>query len=137
MIFISGSVIFCRILQKNKGYYYKKNHFVSVSSMVYRMKRNGAGLASICILATMVLVMLSSTTCLYFGVEDSIDTRYPNDININTSLSETTSVSYTHLPRLPSLIVNSVPYSTGIACLYAAWKYAASSGSSVLHIITW
>lgn len=87
MIFISGSVIFCRILQKNKGYYYKKNHFVSVSSMVYRMKRNGAGLASICILATMVLVMLSSTTCLYFGVEDSIDTRYPNDININTSLS--------------------------------------------------
>ena len=92
MIFISGSVIFCRILQKNKGYYYKKNHFVSVSSMVYRMKRNGAGLASICILATMVLVMLSSTTCLYFGVEDSIDTRYPNDININTSLSETKSL---------------------------------------------
>lgn len=92
MIFISGSVILCRILQKNKRYYYKKNHFVSVSSMVYRMKRNGAGLASICILATMVLVMLSSTTCLYFGVEDSINTRYPSDININTSLLETKSL---------------------------------------------
>ena len=56
------------------------------------MKRNGAGLASICILATMVLVMLSSTTCLYFGVEDSINTRYPSDININTSLLETKSL---------------------------------------------
>lgn len=58
MIFISGSVMLCRILQKNKRYYYRKNHFVSVSSMVYRMKRNGAGLASICVLSTMVLVMI-------------------------------------------------------------------------------
>ncbi len=65
--FISGSVVLCRALQKNKRYYYQKNHFISVSSMAYRMKRNGAGLASICILATMVLVMLSSTACLYFG----------------------------------------------------------------------
>lgn len=62
LIFISGSVVLCRALQKNKRYYYQKNHFISVSSMAYRMKRNGAGLASICILATMVLVMLSSTT---------------------------------------------------------------------------
>ena len=53
---IAGSVSFCRILQKNKKYYYKPSHFVSVSSMAYRMKRNGAGLASVCILATMVLV---------------------------------------------------------------------------------
>ena len=61
LIMIAGSVLFCRILQKKKNYYYKSNHFISVSSMVYRMKRNGAGLASICILATMVLVMISST----------------------------------------------------------------------------
>jgi putative ABC transport system permease protein len=78
LLFISGSVTFCRLLQKNKRYYYKPNHFVSVSSMVYRMKRNGAGLASICILLTMVLVMLSSTTTLYFGEEDAIKNRYPN-----------------------------------------------------------
>ena len=67
LVMISGSVLFCRILQKKKNYYYKPNHFVSVSSMVYRMKRNGAGLASICILATMVLVIMASTACLYFG----------------------------------------------------------------------
>ena len=62
LIFIAGSVMLCRALQKNKRYYYKPNHFVSVASMTYRMKRNGAGFASICILATMVLVMISSTS---------------------------------------------------------------------------
>ena len=82
LIFISGSVALCRALQKNKRYYYQKNHFISVSSMAYRMKRNGAGLASICILATMVLVMLSSTTCLYFGKEDALRTRYPTDLSV-------------------------------------------------------
>lgn len=82
MLFISGSVMFCRLLQKNKRYYYKKNHFVSVSSMVYRMKRNGAGLASICILSTMVLVMMMGAGSLYFGAEDSLHARYPKDITI-------------------------------------------------------
>lgn len=82
LIFISGSVAFCKILQKKKNYYYKTNHFVSVSSMSYRMKRNGAGLASICILCTMVLVMISSTVCLYLGKEDSLRERYPRHINV-------------------------------------------------------
>ena len=80
LLFVSGSVVLCRALQRNKRYYYKPNHFVSVSSMAYRMKRNGAGLASICILATMVLVMLCSTSCLYFGAEDSLNSRYPMDL---------------------------------------------------------
>lgn len=80
LLFISGSVLICRLLQKNKKYYYKANHFVSVSSMAYRMKRNGAGLASICILATMVLVMLASTSCLYIGTEESFYSRYPQNI---------------------------------------------------------
>ena len=89
LIMISGSVLFCRLLQKNKKYYYKSNHFVSVSSMVYRMKRNGAGLASICILATMVLVMISSTTSLYFSEEDALTSRYPREININFTTLDT------------------------------------------------
>lgn len=77
MLFMSGSVALCKLLQKNKKYYYKKQHFVSVSSMAYRMKRNGAGLASICILSTMVLVMISSSSSLYFGANDAINARYP------------------------------------------------------------
>ena len=82
LLFIAGSVVLCRLLQKKKSYYYQTKHFVSVSSMIYRMKRNGAGLASICILCTMVLVMLSSTVCLYFGSEDSIQARYPRNVNL-------------------------------------------------------
>ena len=77
LIFISGSVVLCRWLKKWKCYYYKPNHFISVSSMLYRMKRNGAGLASICILSTMVLVMISSSGCLYIGKENILRRQYP------------------------------------------------------------
>lgn len=87
LLFIAGSVTICRLLQKNKSYYYKTSHFVSVSSMVYRMKRNGAGLASICILCTMVLVMLSGTVCLYVGTEDSLRSRYPRNIILDTAFA--------------------------------------------------
>ncbi len=86
LLFVSGSVMLCKILQRKKKYYYKANHFISVSSMMYRMKRNGAGLASICILGTMVLVMISGSACLYFGSEDSLHTRYPRDIAVKAEL---------------------------------------------------
>lgn len=79
-LFIAGSVVLCRLLQKKKNYYYKTKHFVSLSSMIYRMKRNGAGLASICILSTMVLVTVSSTICLFVQAEDGVNKRYPQDI---------------------------------------------------------
>lgn len=85
LLMIAGSVLFCRLLQKNKRYYYRTNHFISVSSMAYRMKRNGAGLASICVLATMVLVMISSTSCLYFGIEDSLRGRYPRELTLSVT----------------------------------------------------
>lgn len=87
ILFMAGSVALCKILQKNKKYYYKKNHFVSVSSMAYRMKRNGAGLASICILSTMVLVMIASSASLYFGADDSIKARFPQQNQIECYIS--------------------------------------------------
>lgn len=93
LLFIAGSVVFCKLLQKNKKYYYKPNHFVSVSSMVYRMKRNGAGLASICVLLTMVLVMISSTACLYFSAEDSIIARCPNNVQIDVVFNDVKGIS--------------------------------------------
>lgn len=93
LVFISGSVLLCRLLQKNKSYYYKPQHFVSVSSMAYRMKRNGAGLASICILATMVLVMVTSTSCLYFGMEDTLRSRYPRDVMFSFSYERLDAMS--------------------------------------------
>lgn len=88
LLFIAGSVVLCRFLQKNKGYYYKTNHFVSVSQMVFRMRKNGAGLASICILSTMVLVTLSSTISLYAAIPDHIGTLYPNDITMIVDYDE-------------------------------------------------
>ncbi|QUC67705.1 ABC transporter permease [Aristaeella hokkaidonensis] len=88
LLMVTGSVKMCRILQSNKGYYYKAKHFVSVSSMAFRMKRNGAGLASICIIATMILVMLSTTTCMWFGAEDSLKKNYPREINFSVNLND-------------------------------------------------
>lgn len=82
LLFIAGSVAFCRLMQKKKNYYYKTKHFVSISSMVYRMKRNGAGLASICILSTMVLVMVSSTVCLYASIEGNLAKGYPQQFSV-------------------------------------------------------
>lgn len=95
LLFVSGSVMLCRLLQKNKRYYYQKNHFVSVSSMAYRMKRNGAGLASICILSTMVLVMMLGAGSLYFGAEDSLRARYPKEIGVSVDFTPTDGREYT------------------------------------------
>ena len=93
LLMISGSVLLCRLLQKKKAYYYKANHFISVSSMGYRMKRNGAGLGSICIMACMVLVMISSTAALYFGAEDALRSRYPSEMNLQVQYTDPASLT--------------------------------------------
>lgn len=78
-LFTTGSIAILKLLRKNKGYYYNTKNFISVSGMIYRMKQNAVGLANICILSTMVLVMVSTTVCMYIGVEDSLNSRYPKD----------------------------------------------------------
>ncbi len=91
-LFTSGSIAFLKILKKNKRYYYKTNHFISVSGMMYRMKQNAVGLANICILSTMVLVMVSSTSSLMIGVEGIINDRYPYQLEFNTYTSDTETI---------------------------------------------
>lgn len=81
-LFIAGSIVVLKMLRKNKAYYYNPKHFTSVSDMIYRMKQNGAGLANICVLSTMVLVMVSTTVSLYAGMEDILDSRFPRDVSI-------------------------------------------------------
>lgn len=71
-LFTAGSIVILKILKKNKKYYYQTNHFISVSQMMYRMKQNAVGLASICILCTCILVMITSTYTLYSGVFDTV-----------------------------------------------------------------
>lgn len=70
-LFTAGSIVILKALKKNKNYYYKTNHFISVSQMMYRMKQNAVGLASICILCTCILVMISSTFTLYKGIDET------------------------------------------------------------------
>lgn len=86
LLLVSGSVTLCRMLRRNKRYYYQTRHFISVSAMAYRMKRNGAGMATICILCTMVLLILTSTVCLYGGTDSMVDAICPQDINLTIGL---------------------------------------------------
>ena len=84
-LFIAGSIAVLKALRKKKNFYYKANHFTAVSGMIYRMKQNAAGLANICILSTIVLVLISSTVSLYAGMEDILDQRFPYDYCITTA----------------------------------------------------
>ena len=87
-IFTAGSIAVLKLLRANKHYYYKPQHFTTVSGLLYRMKQNAVGLASICILSTMLLVTVSTTVCLYLGVETSLKESFPRDINYTISLDE-------------------------------------------------
>ena len=80
-LFSAVSVVILKALRKNKGFYYRTGNFIGVSGMLHRMNRNAVGLANICILSTMVLVMISATLALFLGTEDAITTRYPGDLN--------------------------------------------------------
>lgn len=84
-LFMAGSITLLKILRNRKSYYYKTRHFTAVSGMIYRMKQNAVGLANICILSTMVLVMGSMTVSLYGGMNDVITTRFPYEAQITSS----------------------------------------------------
>ncbi len=92
LLFTAGSIALLKLLKKNKRYYYKTRHFTAVSGMMYRMKQNAVGLANICILSTMVLVMISGTSCLMLGMEQSLAERYPCDVNIPMANADTVAM---------------------------------------------
>lgn len=87
-LFMAGSIALLKMLRKNKGFYYKTKHFTSVSGMIYRMKQNAVGLANICILSTMVLVMISTSVSLYMGMEDVLKYRYPKEYEVSASVTD-------------------------------------------------
>lgn len=80
-LFLSVSIAVLKLLKNNKKYYYKTSHFIAVSGMMYRMKRNAVGLANICVLSTMVLVIISTTVCLYAGVEDALQSSFEKEVD--------------------------------------------------------
>lgn len=84
-LFTAGSIALLKMLRSNKKFYYQTRHFTAVSGMIYRMKQNAVGLANICILSTMVLVMISTTVSMYAGLNDELASRYNGDVSINVS----------------------------------------------------
>lgn len=84
-LFTSISIAVLKALRRNKRYYYKAKHFISVSGMLYRMKRNAVGLANICILCTMVMVMISGTLSLYLGSAEQVNAYCPADVVVEAT----------------------------------------------------
>lgn len=85
LIFIASSIIVLKLLQKNKGYYYRPRHFIAVSGMLQRMEQNGASLATICLLCSSVLVILFTSLTMYAGINDTVNSYAPRDLTIITS----------------------------------------------------
>jgi len=102
-LFTAGSIAVLKALRRNKRFYYRTNPFIAVSGMIYRMKQNAAGLASICILATMVIVMVSSTVSLYIGLEDALRTNYIREISVSAS-----NVTYDDIKQVDDAIAETV-----------------------------
>ena len=84
LIFMAGSIALLKFLKKREKFYYKTNHFAAVSGLIYRMKRNAVGLASVCILSTMVLVMVSVTSSMMIGLDGAVRRDHPYDVRVNT-----------------------------------------------------
>lgn len=85
LVFITGSIIVLKILQKNKRYYYRPRHFIAISGMLQRMEQNGASLATICLLCSSVLVILFTSLTMYAGINDTVNSFAPRDLTIITS----------------------------------------------------
>lgn len=82
LLFISGSIFILKALKNNKRIYYRPGAFISISGMLYRMKQNAVGLANICILASMVIIAVSTTITIYLGSEETLENRFPYEHNL-------------------------------------------------------
>ena len=102
-LFVTGTTFVLKSLRKNKAYYYQRRHMPAVAGLLFRMKQNAVGLASIAILATGVLVMISTTVSLYSGVQDTMETNYPKQLYLSAyqkNGDEVRHVSFEELSRI-------------------------------------
>ncbi len=118
LLFTAGSVAMLKLLKKNRRYYYKTRHFTAVSGMIYRMKQNAVGLANICILSTMVLVMVSGTACLMLGMEGTLRSAYPYDVANDYGNAETGDMMRRALTDAGFTIENEARYTYMDAAAY-------------------
>lgn len=97
LLFTAGSIVILKIMRWNKKFYYKAKNFTAISGMLYRMKQNAVGLASICILSTGVLLMVSTTVCLNSGIDDIINLRCPSDVSGNWRFEKSDGSTFSEL----------------------------------------
>ena len=93
ILFDAGSIVLLSLLQKNKKLFYQPTNFISISNLKFRMRKNAAGLASICILSTMVLVTLATTVALQTGTADLLKKSYPTDYSVTAFVEDTSTIS--------------------------------------------
>ena len=92
ILFDAGSIVLLSLLQKNKRLFYQPTNFISISNLKFRMRKNAAGLASICILSTMVLVTLATTVALQTGTADLLKKSYPTDYSATAFVEDTSTI---------------------------------------------
>ncbi|NLT13215.1 MAG: FtsX-like permease family protein, partial [Clostridiales bacterium] len=128
-LFTAGSIALLKSLRKNKAFYYKTKHFTSVSGMIYRMKQNAVGLANICILSTMVLVMLSTTVSLYIGMEDALRSRYPRNIAVTAAEAKDDTIRTIRDQTDEIILQSGIPVENVVKYKYKS--YFANRGGTV------
>lgn len=92
LLFTAGSIAILKVLKNSKGYYYRTRHFIPVSGMLYRMKKNAVGLANICVMSVGVILLISIAISLYATTESSIKDLYPSDVRIQMNLNLTENI---------------------------------------------
>lgn len=127
-IFVSGMVALLKILKKNPHYYYKKNHFITVSGLIYRMKHNAVGLANICVLSTAVLVVMFTTISLYAGTEDTLSSRFKKDVRfVAYKLIDETDTGYEKYDASKvSAKLHEIAEEHGVSVSNESWCFVAS-----------
>ena len=103
-LFVAGTVFVLKCLKRNKSYYYNRRNMPAVAGLLFRMKQNAVGLASIAILATGVLVMISTTVSLYSGVQDTVNTNYPQELYLSANQTENDMVMPVPSSRLTEIV---------------------------------
>lgn len=103
-LFVTGTTFVLKCLKRNKSYYYNCRHMPAVAGLLFRMKQNAVGLASIAILATGVLVMISTTVSLYSGVQDTVNTNYPQELYLSANQTEDDTVTPIPSSRLTEIV---------------------------------
>ena len=103
-LFVAGTTFVLKCLKKSKKYYYQKNHMPAVAGLLFRMKQNAVGLASIAILATGVLVMISTTVSLYSGVQDTMNSNYPKQVYLSAFSEDGELVNHVSFDILSDIV---------------------------------